>query len=108
MLCNLTREAGTEPGQRRPRPIGQAEHGNRCLYRTRGDVNNPAKPALDHRVDHSLDEVEGGQHVRIKRLDPGLTGPVTEITGRRPTCIVNQNIHLPRCIEDSRPPLRLW
>ena len=106
MLCNLTRETGTESGKRRPRTVGKAKHGYRCLDRPRGDVDDATETAFDHRIDQRLDEVEGCQHVRIKRLDPGLTGPVTEITGRRSTGIVDQDIHLARRVDHCRAAFR--
>jgi len=50
------------------------------------------KPPRGHAVHRGLDELDGGEHVRVYRLDPGLAVPVAEIAGRRAARVGDHNV----------------
>src|SRR5690606_26631271 len=75
------RNTRDEAGQPAARAVGQAQDVNGRLHGAGGDVDDAAKAACGHAVHRGLDELDGGQHVGIHRLDPCVTVPVAEVTG---------------------------
>src|SRR5580704_7321681 len=89
-----TGHAGHEAGETAPRAVAQPQYVDRRLHRTRRDVHDAAEAALHHAVDRRLDELDGRQHVGVDRLDPVVALPVAEITRRRATRVVDDDVGL--------------
>src|SRR5258706_5862492 len=86
------RQAGDEAGEAAARAVGQAELGDRRLDGARGDVHDAPELALDHAVEHRLDELDRRQHVGIDRLQPSGAVPFAEVPRRRAARVVHQDV----------------
>ena len=72
--------------------VGQAQNVDGCLHRAGGNVDDAAKAALGHTVHRGLDQLNGGQHVRVHRLDPCFAVPGAEVACGRATGIGHDNV----------------
>ncbi len=113
-LCGqpAARNAGHKAGQAAARAIGQPQDVDRRLHRAAGDVDDAAKAALRHAVDRGLDQLDGGDHVGVQRLEPGIAVPAAEIAGWRAARIGHDDVEC--CHPGRRAPtalprgLRAW
>jgi hypothetical protein len=79
-------------GQAGARAVGQGEHCDWHFHRVRRDIDNAAESARDHAVQRRLDQRDRRKHVAVERLDPVVALELSEISGRRPTGIVDENV----------------
>src|SRR5581483_2087684 len=73
----------------------------RCLYRARGNIDDPAEAPADHAIDDGFDHHDWRDHVGIDRTHPCRFIPVAKIADRWTASIVDKDVGLGASTEDS-------
>src|SRR5579864_6869143 len=73
----------------------------RCLYRARGNIDDPAEAPADHAIDDGFDHHDWRDHVGIDRTHPCRFIPVAKIANRWTASIVDEDVGLGATTEDS-------